>query len=235
MSQNGSKNLKLVPQKTEAVVLLAGRKVKSISVTVESITTQSQEVVRYLGIKLDRNMSMRAHARAVTEKGNKALNNISRLLPKVNGPLENTRAILCSVVTSILPYGASISEQVIEKKVYKRILSSVRRKVAIRVSGADRTNSKKALIVIARIPPTNLLVKCRARIQKDGPETKKEAQNTLMLCWQEEWDRDDGTAEWIDQLGNGDVLLAVKCSMLSGDWVRSKTDPIPRARPAMGL
>ncbi|XP_060522404.1 uncharacterized protein LOC132699608 [Cylas formicarius] len=134
-------------------------------------------------------MSMGAHIRAVTKKANKALNSISRLLPKVNGPRESTRRILCSVVTSILLYGASIWEQAVEKKVYKRILSSVQRRVAIRVSEAYRTTSNKALImVIARIPPINLLVKCRARIEIDGPDAKTEAQNTMMLCWQEEWD-----------------------------------------------
>ncbi|XP_060536260.1 uncharacterized protein LOC132708142 [Cylas formicarius] len=143
---------------------------------------------------------MGAHIRAVTEKANKAFNNISRLLPKVNGPRESTRRILCSVVTSILLYGASIWEQSVEKKVYKRILSSVQRRVAIRVSEAYRTTSNKALMVIARIPPINLLVKCRARIEKDGPDAKTEAQNTVMLCWQEEWDTDDGRAEWSKKL-----------------------------------
>lgn len=49
-----AEKLKLAPLKTEAVLLVAGRKIKSITVEIEEIEIGSQESLKYLDIYIDK-------------------------------------------------------------------------------------------------------------------------------------------------------------------------------------
>jgi hypothetical protein len=195
-----SRELKIAAHKTEAVLLVAGRKVKNMEVTVLDEVIQSVEATKYLGIFLDRNTTMTTHIQKIVEKANKQINNISRLMPKSKGPKENSRRILFSVVNSIVLYGASIWGRILEKKLYRNKLMSVQRRIAIRIIGAYRTTSTKALLVIARSPPVYLLVRLRAQVEREGNVEAQRAQENMINNWQEEWDRNDGKGEWTRRL-----------------------------------
>lgn len=193
-----SRRLKLAPQKTEAVLLVGGRKIRGFEVTVGDAKIPSQESVKYLGIHLNRNMSMSLHVKLTAEKATKALSHISRLMPNIGGPRENSRHILSNVVQSIILYGSSAWQRALNKKVYLNTLLSVQRKVAIRITSAYRTTSTKAILMIARTPPIDLLVEERSKIERG--ENKSETRETLLGKWQEKWDTDDGTANWTKRL-----------------------------------
>lgn len=194
-----AKGMRLAPHKTEAVILIAGRKTKTIQVNVDGVRVNSRESVRYLGVHLDRNMTMGTHIRKVAEKANKALNNVSRLMPNVGGPREGSRRILCSIVQSILLYGASAWERAMAKQVYRNILFKIQRRACIRIISAYRTTSTKALLVIARMPPIDLMARHRAET-----ETRKVPQDRsladMMTKWQEDWETEDGKATWTKRL-----------------------------------
>lgn len=193
-----SKQLKLAAQKTEAVLLVGGRRVPSVQVEVEGTMIETKEALKYLGIHFDRNMRMGQHILKTAEKATKALGNISRIMPNIGGPSESSRRILCSVVHSIILYGASIWGRALKQKQHLKKLLSVQRKVAIRITSAYKTTSTKALLVLANTPPIDLLVEERTMIERG--ENRTQARTTTLERWQTEWMQADGTAEWTKRL-----------------------------------
>lgn len=193
-----SKQLKLAPQKTEAVLLAGGRKIKSATVTIEGIRIDTQESIKYLGVHLDRNTTMGKHIRKIVEKASKAIGNINRIMPKIGGPKENNRRVLFSVVQSIVLYGATIWKKAMTKKLYKNMLTKVQRRAAISITSAYRTTSTKALLVVARTPPVDILAEEREQIRHSLG--RKDARRLTIETWQERWENEDGLAEWTRRL-----------------------------------
>lgn len=192
------KKLKLAEQKTEAVLLAAGRKIKNITVRVNNLEITSQENLKYLGIHLDRNMYMGHHIRETAKKANKAIANLARIMPNLGGPKESTRRMLLAVVNSIVLYGSVIWQRAMKKQIYRNILTGVQRKTAIRIASAYRTTSTKALLVIARIPPVDLLAEEKAML--DQGYDNKEANRIILDQWQQRWEEDAGKANWTKRL-----------------------------------
>ncbi|KAK9727949.1 hypothetical protein QE152_g18909 [Popillia japonica] len=91
-------------------------------------------------------MLMRVHIQKTAEKAGKGLANLCRLMPNVGGLRERSRRMLCTVMESIIMYGASIWGKAVTKEVHRKALRSVQRKAAIRVViSAYRTASTSAL------------------------------------------------------------------------------------------
>lgn len=193
-----AKQLKLAPQKTEAVLLVGGRKTKSISFGLRGVVIQSQKSLKYLGIHLDRNLTMGVHIRKAAEKAGSALTTLCRLMPNIGGPQENNRRILSTTVQSIILYGASVWGSAMEKQVHRRVYMNIQRKAAIRIIRAYRTTSTRALLVLARTPPIDLLVEMRVAIEKGV--SRQDAHGKMMSNWQKRWQNDEGQAAWTRRL-----------------------------------
>ena len=193
-----SKQLSVAPEKTEVVILAGGRTVKQVEITVGNIKMRSQDQIKYLGVYLDRNMRMGQHIKNVVKKAEKAIGNLSRILPNIGGPKERNRKILANVVNSLVLYGADIWKRAMAKITYKNCMISLQRKTAIRIVSAYRTTPTKALLVIARTPPIYLMVEER-RAVSEGQNRKSAYENTLQL-WQEEWKKDTGKGKWTQRL-----------------------------------
>lgn len=191
-----SKGLKLAPEKTEMVLLVGGRKTKNISVNLEGEVIQSQNTLKYLGVHLDRNMRLGFHIRKRAEKAGKAMTTIRSLMPNLGGPSEHSRRILVSIVHSMILYGASIWMHAMERENHRRVLISVQRSAAIRVVRAYRTTSTKALLVLARMPPIDMLARQRGQAEKERHIQTQEEYLAMVDKWQNRWEANDGTANW---------------------------------------
>ncbi|KAK9695779.1 hypothetical protein QE152_g32324 [Popillia japonica] len=145
-------------------------------------------------------MLMRVHIQKTAEKAGKVLANLCRLMPNVGGPRERSRRMLCTVMESIIMYGASIWGKAVTKEVHCKVLRSVQRNTAIRVVSAYRTASTSALQAIARMPPIDLLVEHRAAVESQGGHSKDREYRGIMAKWQARWDTENGTASWTRRL-----------------------------------
>nr|XP_023017689.1 uncharacterized protein LOC111506728 [Leptinotarsa decemlineata] len=186
-----AKQLKLAPQKSEVVLLAAGRKLKSNTIELKETNIRSQESVKYLGIHMDQNMKMGAHVRKIAEKAGKTISNTSRIMPNIGGPREGSRRMICSVAQSIMRNDMEKSHG---KKVYRNVLLSVQRRAAIKIACAYKTTSTKALLMIARTPLIDLLAEERTMVQNNV--SKGLARLQIMEKWQQFWEIDDGKANW---------------------------------------
>ncbi|CAG9767721.1 unnamed protein product [Ceutorhynchus assimilis] len=79
----------------------------------------------------------------------------------------------------------------------------VQRQAAIRVTSAYRTTSTDALLVLAELPPIDLLIEEAIAISKaDTPErnaARRQSRETLLLKWQERW-RSSNKGRWTARL-----------------------------------
>lgn len=188
--------LTLAPEKTEVVLLTSKRKVTNMAVTVGDIQVSTSPSIKYLGIWLDRNIKMVAHLHKTIEKAEKAAQSVCRLMPNLEGPRSSKRRVLCSVILSVILYGAAIWEDVLRAECYRHQLERCMRRPKIRTCSAYRTISNAALDVISGIPPIHLLVKERASVYR-GVD-KKIAAKAVLDHWNSEWNdvRNLGTASW---------------------------------------
>lgn len=106
------------------------------------------------------------------------------------------RRMHAQVVLSTILYAAPIWRDAWRKKKYKTKLEAVNRKLAIRVTGAYRTVSLEAVLVVAGMPPLELLAEERAdRLNGISVTT---ARNKLLQDWQQRWERQGNT--WTKRL-----------------------------------
>ncbi|KAK9753830.1 hypothetical protein QE152_g1723 [Popillia japonica] len=120
-------------------------------------------------------------------------------MPRLGGPSEGSRRLLCATVESVVLYAASIWREATRREVHRKKLLSVQRKIAICIARAYRTVSTEALLVVARTPPIHLLVQRRAEVEVNGAACRTEATNKMMDEWQEEWSRTEATNKMMDE------------------------------------
>jgi len=102
-----SVNLKLAEHKTEAVLITSRKQLESITLRVGNHEITSQPFLRYLGVMIDARLNFKQQAEHVGTKASVVGATLSRLMPNVGGPKQK-RALLTTVITSVLTYGISI-------------------------------------------------------------------------------------------------------------------------------
>lgn len=190
--------LKLAPHKTEAVVLVGRRKLQEIEFEVEGVNTRTTEVVKYLGVSFARNMRMNQHLLGAAKKAEASAMSITRLMPNVGGARASRRRVLASVVDSVMLYAAPVWVRALKQKSGRGILEKVQRRTALRICSAYRTASTEAVVVLAGVPPLELLAEERCRIYRG--EDAKEARRETLERWQRMWEEDTGKAAWTKRL-----------------------------------
>jgi exonuclease III len=180
--------LELAPGKTEAVILSGRRKLKTIKVKVGNTEITTKKSIRYLGVMIDKDLKMTEHIKKTTERVDKTIATLTRIMPSEGGPSSEKRKILASVAESIILYGSVIWEPALKIKKYSDLLTKCQRKVVLRVISAYKTVSTAALLVIAGTPPIDLLARERNEIHKKGVKKKKEEREKTYEKWQERWD-----------------------------------------------
>lgn len=159
------------------------------------------DLLRYLGIYLDRRLTFAQHIEVACAKAAKATAEVGRLLPNVGGPKASRRRLLCSVATSVLMYGAPIWGKVFWTAKTQRLLEGSMRVCAQRISCSYRTTSTAVSHVLGRTIPGTLLARERADVElelKGVPRphprrllraVKQTARKKTEERWQNEWDK----------------------------------------------
>lgn len=134
--------LKLATHKTEAVLLIGGRRVTDqvvFRLGVDNVVPKDS--LRYLGVRLDTRMSFKAHIIKAVNKGDTTAATVSRLMPNLGGPRSGKRRIISSAVMSKVLYGAPIWSKALSTKSYLSTVEGLERRVGLRIIGAYRTVS----------------------------------------------------------------------------------------------
>lgn len=194
------KQLELAPEKTEAVILYGGRKLRNMQFRVGNVDIHTKESVKYLGVTVGRNGEMREHIKAAAKKAEKAVIALERLMPNIDGPKSSKRRLLNSVVNSMILYAAPVWAKEIQKKKYRDILTRIQRKMAIKITSAYRTTSTEALQAIAGTTPIDLLVEERTRLYARDGTLPKGIKNETEQKWRMRWIQDTGRARWTKRI-----------------------------------
>lgn len=196
--------LSLATEKTE-IVLLTRRQIPTIvemEVGPQTITTKN--AVKYLGMYLDTKLSYWQQIRHAAEKAAKMTTSLSRLMANIGGPTQNKRKLLMNVTNAILLYGCEIWADALKKEMYRKQMAAVQRRGALRVISSYRTVSEPAVLVIAGVPPIDLMAQERKMIyhlkSRVGIEAaKSEAEEQTLRCWEERW-KVDTRGRWTVRL-----------------------------------
>lgn len=190
-------NLKLAQEKSEAVLITKRRKFDYPQLELDGHVIQFQDSIRYLGVFIDKNWSFKNHLENASAKADRIGTSLQQLMPNVGGPKPESRALLGTVVHSVLLYGAPIWGIQAQISAISKHMGPVQRKVALRVISGYRSISRGAALLLAGMAPIWLLAKERASLwegqQRDGAitrqtEIKEEVHEALVREWQGEWD-----------------------------------------------
>jgi hypothetical protein len=196
-----SKGLELAHHKTEAVILSRRRPFVLPRLEVGGHAIGLVKNLRYLGVRLDTRLTFKDHVQFVAKKATVSATALAKLMPNINGPEKWKRRLLASVVESKLLYVAPIwSAAVSASGRTTRGLIRPQRAIALRVIRAYRTVSDDAGLLLAYMPPADLLAQERVRLRRrreqpplpGAPPTSlvalkfTEREATLVL-WQRRW------------------------------------------------
>ena len=101
--------LELAEHKTEAVLITGRKVVETITLQVgQHIITLHMPAIRYLGVMIDAWLNFKQQVEHAVTKASAVRTVLSSLMPNVGGPKQNGRALLASVVISVITYGIAI-------------------------------------------------------------------------------------------------------------------------------
>lgn len=191
------KGLELATEKTEAVILYGGRRLKTVKLQVGNCEIETKAQLTYLGVAFEYNCDMKQHVVACTTKAEKAVLALSRLMPNIGGPIGRNRRILSNVAQSILLYAAPAWSRALKWRKYQTLVSNVQRRMALRICSGFRTMSTDAALVLAGIPPIDIEINLRCQRYLGVPSENNE--DTLSI-WGRRWMTPNGKAEWTKRL-----------------------------------
>lgn len=168
---------------------------------VESTRKKIGYNIKYLGLLLRDDWSLRDHLEKIAIKAEITVNKLNKLMANKKGPSESKRKLYQNVANSVLLYGAPVwAEEVNEFPNMVRKIRAVQRKISLRVIRAYRTVSLEVALVLTGNPPIELQeAKLRAvyvrkreaagngiRITENGLNIiLKQEQDKLVTRWRE--------------------------------------------------
>jgi len=184
--------LNLAVQKSEAVVITNRCHHNELVIEMSGSHITAGQNLKYLGIQLDQKLCFTEHARLMAVKANRAVQNLSRILPKVSATKQAKRNLLSSVVHSLLLYGAPVWAGKMSRSGLAE-LAKVQRRIALRVAFAFRTTSSDAVLVVTGITPIDLqdIRRKTTHDQRQNPDPQNSPQETedkITSVWQSRWD-----------------------------------------------
>ncbi|XP_058790181.1 uncharacterized protein LOC131663667 [Phymastichus coffea] len=158
--------LKIAKHKTEAVLISSRKKRETLKLQVGDCEIKSQPSVRYLGVMIDARLCFKDQVEHTSKKASAVGEALSRLMPNLGGPKPRRRALLSSVVMSILTYGIVIWGSALQLQECQRRIYPVCRQMALRVASGFRTVSRDAAHVISGLLPIEILAEEQRRIYR---------------------------------------------------------------------
>lgn len=181
-----SRQLKLAPEKTEAIVLTYKRKMGQIRFNVKNIVVTPSKAIKYLGVWLDPKLTFAEHIKKTTEKAERTISALSRLMPNIGGPRASKRRVMASVVHSQMLYAAPVWYTITENKKLLNKTARLQRLMCIRICSGYRTISSEAAGVISGVPPIEFMI--HERREKYNGEDSNMAKQRVITRWQDKWE-----------------------------------------------
>ncbi|XP_015118144.1 uncharacterized protein LOC107041861 [Diachasma alloeum] len=126
---------------------------------------------------IDARLILKQQTEHVGMKASGVRASLSRLMPNVGGAKQRRRALLSSVVTSVLTYGIAIWDDALHTPISRRKVAPVYRLSALIVAKAYRTVSEDAVCVIAGMLPIEVLAEERRSLyRRRGSDTLRAAE-----------------------------------------------------------
>jgi Reverse transcriptase (RNA-dependent DNA polymerase) len=188
LEKANSMGITIAAHKTEAIVARGRRKVTSASFLAGGTTVTTKEEMKYLGVILNRNLSMAAHVDYTAAKATRAMGKLMCLMPNKRGPEHRARRVLASAVHSVVLYASPAWEIAARRACHVAKLVKVQRVINIRVTQAYRTASSAALCVVAGYPPVGLMIEKHSMRYLGGAQCKARAESETSARWQRSWD-----------------------------------------------
>jgi len=184
--------LNLAVHKSEAVVITNRRHHNELVIEMSGSHITTRQNLKYQDIQLDQKLCFTEHARLTAVKANRAVQNLSRILPNMSAIKQAKRNLLSSVVHSLLLYGAPVWAGKMSRSGLTE-LAKVQRRIALRVAFAFRTTSSDAVLVVTGITPIDLqdIRRKTTHDQRQNPDPQNSPQETedkITSVWQSRWD-----------------------------------------------
>lgn len=104
------------------------------SLNIGGRTIETKASMKYLGVMVDQDWTMKEHFRYAAEKDFKTINKLSRIMPNIGGLKEEKRRLYSSVIHSILLYVAPVwIEEICTFKAKKELanLQNIQKRIGI--------------------------------------------------------------------------------------------------------
>ena len=154
-------------------------------------------------MQLDRRLSFGEHLQIATAKAIQCGVALTRLMPNIVGPREAKRRLVTSVVNSKLLYADPIWTSALNNHAILKKLFAAQRGVVMRIVSAYRSVSTSAVLVLASVPPIDLLAEerketfqlrkeptCLTNLQEIARAKEaihKDGRRRLVEKWQARW------------------------------------------------
>lgn len=209
--------LQLAVPKTEAILVTDRRVFKIPRIRLMDIDIPFKRSLCYLGVQLDDKLSFKQHVLNIRDKALRTATSLARIMPNCGGPRPHIRKLMSSVVHSQLLYAAPTFVRALNLKQNIREIQKAQRVSALRITSAYRTVSTSAVLVLAGIPPIDLLILEREEIYNQTQliswansqertrkisEIKNNARDNIMVKWQERWNHDENGRWTYDLIPN---------------------------------
>lgn len=167
--------LKVVTQKTEAVLFCRRSGNEPVEIRIGGEYIQTQNTMKYLGVILDSKLNFRQHFKFMAEKATKTMRVLMRIMPNLRGPGEAKRRLYVTIVHSAILYAAPVwSERFCRNNVNQKPILNIQKVLALRTISAYKTVSWDASTLLARIPPFGLLAERQRRLYYRIKEYKEQ-------------------------------------------------------------
>ena len=160
----------IVHEKTEALLVTDRRSFQYPRIVFGEHEVECKRSIKYLGVQLERRLSFGELLKIAAAKAIQFGANLARLMPNINGPRGAKRRLVASVVPSKLLNAAPVWVNALQNHANQRRLFSPQRSVALRIVSAHRTVSTSSVLVLASIPPIDLLTEERQETFQFGKE-----------------------------------------------------------------
>ena len=158
------RGLKMAPEETEALLVTDRRSFQYSRIVLGEHEIEWKKSIKYLGVQLDRRLSFGDYLQIATAKAIQCGPALTRLMPNIGDPRKAKRRLVASVVNSKLLYADPVWTSALNNYAIQKKLFSAQRGVVLRIVSACRTVSTSAVLVLASVPPKDLLVEERKEI-----------------------------------------------------------------------
>ena len=205
----------MAPEKTEALLVTDRRSFQYSKIVLGEHEILWKKSIKYLGVQLDRRLSLGEHLQIATAKAIQCGAALTRLMPNIGGPSEAKRRLVASVVNSKLLYASPIWTSALNNHAILKKLFSAQRNVVMRIVSAYRTVSTSAVLVLASVPLIDLLAEERKEtfqlrkeltcltntqeIARAKEAIHKDGRRRLVEKWQTRW-HGDQSGRWTHRL-----------------------------------